>query len=208
VKKGTPISRLEVSRFPDESVCWDMGRIMLEKLSKFGYKPWQPNQFVLGEKYVHRYLKSKWEGQSEVLGLGVSAYSYVNDFMYVNYRTLSQYYESTDSGKLPIWIGKKLSWEQQIAKSVVLGIKVLPNGIDKQSFHKRFGIPVEDIYSDIIERLEETGLIESNSHYLRLTEKGLLFADEVCIEFYAAEDKETLERNGATRYGSYLDPID
>lgn len=208
VKNGTPISKVESSRFPEESLCWDMGCMMLEKLNEFDYKPWQPNQFVLEDKYVHQYLKSKWEGQSDVLGLGVSAYSFVNNCMYVNHRTLAEYYESIRAGRLPIWVGKKLSWEQQVAKAIVLGIKVLPNGVDKDVFAERFGIRLEDFYADTIWILTSSGLIESTPQYLRLTNQGLLLADEVCAEFYADEDKEFLKKTGATRYGSYFDPVE
>jgi len=207
VKPGTPISRIPHTRFPDEQTCFDMSQTTLDWLGTLGYQAWQPNQFVLGKEYVHRYLKSKWEGQSEVIGIGVSAYSFVNNCMYVNHRILPEYYESIRGGRLPIWVGKKLSWEQQVAKAIVLGIKLLPNGVDKEVFAERFGIRPEDHYADAIRTLTEAGLVESGPRYLRLTEKGILLADEVCTEFYAEEDKEALRKMGATRYGSYFDPL-
>ena len=206
IKPGTPMSRIEWSRFPSKKICYEMGNLMIDKLEEFGYISWQPNQFVLNSNYSHRYLKSKWERQTEIVGFGVSAYSYINDFMYINHRYLNDYYEHIKSGRLPIFIGKKLTIEQKIAKTVVLGIKILPQGLDKKKFFDLYGLTLEDIYGSIISNLEEIGVIDSTADYLRLTRKGLLFADEICTEFYTNSDKNTLKQLGATIYGSYLDP--
>jgi len=81
VKPGTPISRLDHSRFPGEGRCRQMGCLMLDRLEELGYEPWQPNQFVRSGEHAHRYLKSKWESPVEVLGIGVSSYSFVGNWM-------------------------------------------------------------------------------------------------------------------------------
>jgi oxygen-independent coproporphyrinogen-3 oxidase len=207
LKPGTPITRIHASQFPCDAVCFQMGCLMIEKVESCGYRPWQPNQFVLRREDANRYLKSKWEGPAEVVGVGVSAYSFVNNWMYINTRTLGEYYQHLQTGRVPISIGRRLSREQEMAKAVVLGIKVLPNGVDKKAFVERFGVPAEYIYSQTIARLEAAGLVESTPEHLRLARDGLLLADEVSSEFYAEEDKNALREAGATRYGSYLDPI-
>jgi len=208
IKRGTRIARLERSRFVSEDQCLQMGAMMLQKLEGFGYHAWQPNQFALEEPYVHRYLKSKWEAPVEVVGIGLSAYSFVDNWTYVNYRTLPEYYGAIRSGRLPIFLGKQLSCDQQMAKAVVLGIKLLPDGVSTSRFCERFGVSLDQVYGPTIARLQEAGLVELTETCLRLTRpSGLLLADEVCVEFYAEEDSQRLREVGATRYGSYLDAL-
>jgi len=207
LKVGTPMAQLAPSQFPDEGTCLQMRRQVLDKLAGFGYRPWQPNQFVLQDEYIYRYLRSKWRGPAEVVGIGVSAYSFVNNCMYMNCRALDEYYSRVRVGQLPILIGKKLSRQQEMAKAVVLGIKVLPDGVDKKGFMQRFGVSVESVYGQTLARLEAAGVVDSTSEHLRLTRDGLLFADEVCVALYAEEDKEALKEAGASRYGAYLDVV-
>jgi oxygen-independent coproporphyrinogen-3 oxidase len=205
-KRGTPISLFERRRFPDQDAALQMGSRMVARLEELGYQAFQPNQFVLRKEHAHRYVTSKWEGPAEVVGVGVSAYSFVNNWMYMNHRTMTEYTAALERGEIPIFLGRHLSRTQQIAKAVVLGIKVLPHGVDKSAFERRFGLAVEDVYAETIFRLADAGLVESTPASLRLTRLGILYADEVCVEFYAEEDKQRLRGIGASRYGSYLDP--
>lgn len=208
VKPGTPMARLDSERFPDQGMCLEMGRSMLKRMKTLGYQAWQPNQFVRDDSYAHTYLRSKWREPTQLIGVGVSAYSFVGDWMYINRRDLDGYGADVKSGKLPIYLGKKLSVEQQRAKEVVLGIKVLPNGVQKERFARRFGITIDEVYGDVIHLLAEAGVVESTPDVLRLTQMGMLLADEVCTMFYAEEDRKRLKEIGGTKYGSYLSPVD
>jgi len=46
-----------------------------------------------------------------------------------------------------------------MAKTVLLGIKVLPNGVDKRAFAERFGLSVDEVYGAAIQDSEEAGLV-------------------------------------------------
>ena len=206
IKQRTAISRVPFSRLPHQDACLEMASAALEALQRFGHTPVQPNQFVLHRRFSHRYVEEKWERPGEVVGVGVSAYSFVRDWFYFNATSLAEYRALVESNRLPIALGRRLSEAQQMAKFMVLGIKMLPGGVSKEAFRNRFGRTVDEQFGSALRKLDAAGLIRSDAERVILTPPGILFADEVCVEFYAEEDKERLRAAGASRYGSYLVP--
>jgi oxygen-independent coproporphyrinogen-3 oxidase len=193
-----------IEKFPPENTCLLMQIYGYEKLKNIGYTQIQPCQFVLSSKYNNRYVIDKWGKGTEFLGVGVSAYGYINDYIYVNHRRLKFYNDTVASKKLPVCLGKRLSLEQKMAKAVILGLKVLPSGVNPKDFKEKFGITINEVFGKVLTRLEKLGLVEITPASIRLTPIGVLFADEVCTVFYTKEEKLKLKKIKANKYGCYL----
>ncbi len=145
--------------------------------------------FTKTPKYVFKQQIHKWGELGEQLALGVSGYSFINDFQYFNYRVVPQYLEAIKNEKLPIWRGLKLSKDDLIRRMILFGLKT---GLSKKLFELKFGKNPKDIFKDIWKKLENLGLVEENKEIIQLSYKGKLFADEVSKEFYSDKVRELL----------------
>lgn len=67
-------------------------------------------------------------------------------------------------------------------ETVILGLRLL-RGVSRAVFQERHGVPLDTLFSKTIESLIAKGLIHDDSEYIRLTLRGLDFADEVARAF-------------------------
>ena len=79
-----------------------------------------------------------------------------------------------------------LSEEDQMEEFMFLGLR-MTDGIRKTDFQERFGIPVEEIYGEILQRHKRNGLLEENGSNeksrIRLTGRGMDVANYVMSDF-------------------------
>lgn len=201
---GTRFAKFPPNRFPSEYESLLMQIYGYESLKYMGYSHLQPCQFVLSSSNVHQYVIDKWEKGGEFLGVGMSSYGYINDCLYVNHRTLEEYKDSIRRNEIPVCLGIKLTQGQRRSKAMILGLKVLPVGVNCLEFRSKFGMTTEEAFGDTLAKLENLGLLERSADKIRLSPRGILFSDEVCVEFYTPEDKIKLRQIGSSKYGCYL----
>lgn len=182
--------RDEKRRFPSRENVIIMHIMANEFFNGLDYTQRPVWWFTKTPEYVYKQQIHKWSELGEQLALGVSGYSFINDFQYFNYRVVSQYLEVIKNGKLPIWKGLKLSKDDLMRKMILFGLKT---GLSKKLFELKFGKNPEDVFKDIWKKLENLGLIEENKEIIQLSYKGKLFADEVSKEFYSDKVKELLK---------------
>ncbi len=65
---------------------------------------------------------------------------------------------------------------------VFLGLR-LTEGINLQSYQNLFYVDLREEYEEDLKRLQEFELIEVNDNRLRLTQKGMLYSNEVFAVF-------------------------
>ncbi len=123
----------------------------------------------------------KYTKHNNQLALGVSAYSFINNFQYFNYCNLQQYLDSVEKGKLPIWKGTKLSKEELMKRMIIFGLK---GGLSKTIFESKFGTGPKNVFKSVWKKLERFKLVEDYKDSIVLTDKGKLFADEISREFF------------------------
>jgi len=190
IKKNAIIWQMyqkEKQRFPSRENVILMQIRAHKFFSKLGYIETPAGWFVKRpEKKFPTYKFTKSEDQ---LALGVSAYSFINNFQYFNYRTVPQYLEALKNSNLPIWKGIRLSEEDLMRRMILFGLKT---GLSKKLFQSKFGKMPKDVFIDIWKKLENLGLVEEDKDTIQLTYKGKLFADEVSKEFYSEDVKKVI----------------
>jgi oxygen-independent coproporphyrinogen-3 oxidase len=75
----------------------------------------------------------------------------------------------------------KLSREEQMARYMVLGTNGLT--IPKAPFLARFGVRVDDVFGEVIRRLESWGLVHNTADQVALTLRGMLYLANVGKSF-------------------------
>lgn len=188
LKRGTPEFKLwkkDPSSFPTDDELLLMHTMNFERMEgELGYIQNPVDWYIKDSAYFHKYQDYNWRksDETELLGIGASAYSYVNGWQYYNVNDVTLYQNSLLRGELPIWKGEYLEGEERMRKTVMLGIKM---GMDRRHFKDTYGVDVVEAFSHIWERLVSLGLVEIHPNTVDLTYMGKLFADEVGQEFYS-----------------------
>ena len=179
IHQGTPLAeQLRSGRQPqpDEELAAEMYEIMLDKLAAAGYEQYEISNFSRpGFESRHN---SKYWTLDPVFGFGVSAHSFDGQQRYANERDTSKYVEMIEN------TGSAEVMREDIdaaSEFVFLGLR-METGIDLPEFTNRFGFDLISKYQAEIEKLTETGLIETEKT-MQLTRKGKLFSNEVFSVF-------------------------
>lgn len=119
----------------------------------------------------------------DMLGLGISAWSNLRDRFFVNTgESLEKYYSRISNHELPVARGKIRTADDQKRWALVLPLK--GDGVSKKEYTEITGLAINEVFDKKLERLKFFGLLEENDETIRLTEKGVFFADEVVLQFY------------------------
>jgi oxygen-independent coproporphyrinogen-3 oxidase len=136
-----------------------------------------------------RHNRRYWR-REPVLGIGLSAASLLpqaqdapHGARRVNLRALGRYLERVEAGESPVAEHEVLEPGTARGEALFLGLRQLA-GIDAKAFCAEFGAPPRAFFGDAIEELCAAGLLlEAADAGLRLSERGLLLADEVARHF-------------------------
>ena len=139
--------------------------------------------FAKGPAHTSHYLADHTDGLSDVIGFGASSWSNIQGRFYLNTgESLARYAAFLRDGMLPINRGKARTADDERRWAVAVTLK--HNGVPKTRFRELTGVPVNDAFQRQIESLKKYGLVEEDEDTLKLTGRGIFFADEVVTQFY------------------------
>ena len=129
--------------------------------------------------YESKHNMNCWN-QNEYIGFGVAAHSYINDIRFSNECDFDKYLsESFDES---FSINEKQTIEDKVKEYMMLGFRKM-DGIRISKFEEKFGINPLLAFRFEIEKLVKQDLIEIDLDNIKLTQKGLDFANTVFEEF-------------------------
>ncbi len=124
-------------------------------------------------------------GDSDIIGLGVSAISKVGPTYSQNEKVLEDYYARVDSGTLPVLRGMELSPDDLLRRAVIQSLachfRVSKEAISIAhliDFDSYFGRELEQL-----EEMEQEGLVKLDDEWITVTDKGRLLVRVVCMVF-------------------------
>lgn len=160
----------------------EMRNSILFLLKEEGYHRYEISNYSL-EGCESQHNSSYWRGKSYV-GFGPSAHSFDGKRRWWNVRDVNQYIKKIDSGESPVAGSEELNKEQLMFERLFLSLRT-SYGLEIPSFEKEFNLKFSDHYKSQLEKIEGLSvsqnkeLITWDNDRLSLTEKGLLFADEI-----------------------------
>jgi oxygen-independent coproporphyrinogen-3 oxidase len=176
IHEGTPLAgqvRSGRQPRPDEELAAEMYELMTRTLAAAGYHQYEISNFARpGREARHN---SKYWRLEPVYGFGVSAHSFDGAFRYANERDTAAYVRLIEK------LGSAEVMREKInpaSEFVFLGLR-MNSGIDLDDYRTRFGRDLISMFADELSRLAEAGLIDIRPARLRLTEKGMLYSNEV-----------------------------
>ena len=179
LEEGTPFFELQASLdIPEEDTECDMYYLAARKLSSAGYSHYEISNYSK-PGYECRHNLKYWHNESYV-GIGVSAYSYLDGIRYGNTSEIDEYL-SCEREKY-IQREESAELENEAYDYVMLGLR-LSEGISLSDYEKRFKnnfLTVER--KKLIQKYSELGMIELVGDRLRLTDRGLYISNRILTD--------------------------
>jgi oxygen-independent coproporphyrinogen-3 oxidase len=179
LEPGTPFARAAERGkldLPDEDTVLAMSRLLRARLAAAGLAQYEISSYAR-PGHRSRHNQRYWQ-RRDVLGLGPSAASLVGERRFRNARELGAWREALAEGRSPVVESEILADEAARRETLFLGLRRL-DGVSRAEFARRFGAAPEAFFAAELEALRSRGLIHDEAGAVKLTERGILFADEV-----------------------------
>lgn len=182
IEEGTPFAARNL-KLPDEDTEYQMYEDTARILGKYGFEQYEISNYARGGKACIHNI-GYWTGVS-YLGLGLGAASLMDGCRFTNTTSLERYTTASRKPDFPDNIRKdliKLTRQEQMEEFMFLGLR-LRSGISKVEFAQRFGIPIEEIYGDVIRRYKELALLQEENGRIFLSRHGIHVSNTVMADF-------------------------
>ena len=185
VEEGTKIfNKIENNelQLPDEELERNMYWYVKNTLELNGYNHYEISNFSKkGKESKHN--MNCWN-QEEYIGFGVAAHSYINNTRFSNTNNLEEYIKNVKNNEFAK--NKNIEEEQTLedkkSEFMMLGFRKI-EGVNISKFKEKFVDNPIFIYKERLNKLVEEGLIEIDLNNIKLTNKGIDFANLVFEEF-------------------------
>ncbi len=165
---------------PDEIAGIKHYEILLRKVQEAGFIQYEISNFSL-DGFISRHNTSYWL-QKPYLGIGPSANSFNGSSRQWNVRNNTSYIESLENNIIPCTV-ETLSIEDRYNEYVLTSLRTVW-GADLSFIKEKFG---EECYGYFIAGADpffSDGKLECDSNIVRVTRRGMLFADGIISELF------------------------
>jgi oxygen-independent coproporphyrinogen-3 oxidase len=157
--------------FPDEAEEVALYRLAQRLLSEAGYRQYEVSNYARPGRECRHNLRY-WEG-SPCLGIGLSAHSHLPGERWANTDDLERYIVSVQEGRLPIVDREPVGQDQRLKEEVLFGLRKLEGIRWTKAHEERLGARLKPLLL--------AGLLLRENGRVRLSERGILLADEVAV---------------------------
>lgn len=199
VEEGTPLAvKVNSGSIPEPDSdqaadCYDLARDFLqnEGFSHYEISNWAKNGSD-GLPLISRHNLQYWLNQPYV-GFGAGAHGFIGGYRVENIANPFRYIKQinqADRKEFPFTpaavnstvIDKLLEMQE----TMMMGLRLLDEGVSKTRFQERFGVEMQAVFSEEINRLLGRGLVQwggENCESLILSKQAYLIASQVFLEF-------------------------
>jgi oxygen-independent coproporphyrinogen-3 oxidase len=199
IEDGTPFSKLVSTGkmpVPDPDLAADMYELARNLLSDYGFIHYEISNWANGgnnnKLFVSRHNRQYW-CNDPYLGFGAGAHGFISRTRLVNEPNLIRYIRAFKQPADTIFPATPATIEtfildkrQEMKETMMMGLRLIDEGVSAKRFAHRFGVDIQDIFKNEIEKLIAQGLVEWVDEFgerIRLTNYGHLLANQVFVEF-------------------------
>ena len=175
-------SRYRAGAVPAEEQVADFYGAAVETLRAAGFEHYEISNFARPGCESRHNLK--YWSNAPYFGFGVDAHSYDGERRWANADSLDAYLEKMLRGESPIAECKVLGRQQQLEERLFLGLRQR-SGVSLAQIEEEFAVDVARQYDGPIQEFSDAGWVEQDGDRLRLTDRGVLFSNEVFAGFLA-----------------------
>lgn len=161
----------------------DMYAKLMAEMEQRGLLQYEISNFARqGSESRHNLLY--WDNE-EYIGVGAGSHGYVQGIRYSNAGPLKKYMEPLDQGMRPVLNSHEVPLKEQMEEEMFLGLRKTA-GVSLEHFHQKFGVEMESVYGDILNKeiASENLVIENNR--VKLTRQGRFIGNNVFEQFLLA----------------------
>lgn len=194
LEPGTPLAKQVDQgqlRPPSDSVTAEMYELAEAMLDEAGYEHYELSNWARriegilesgdGPTLACKHNLKYWRNE-RYLGLGAGAHSYDGQQRCANISDPQEYIARVMAGEDVVAEVEETDRARAMGETMMLGLR-LTMGVTWESFHRRFGVSLHEVYSQEITELREQGLLEIDDKGIRLTPKGRLLGNRVFAAF-------------------------
>ena len=183
IEEGTAFYKLyekDKLELPSEDEERIMDKITKDILKANGYHQYEISNFALdGKECEHN--KVYWS-LDEYIGVGSASSSYIDGYRFANTSNINDYIEKISSNVSVVIDKYENSIEDEMEEFVFMGLRMV-SGIDLLKFKKKFGVDINSIYKEVIEKNIKDRLLVVEENKMFLTTKGMELSNSVMSDF-------------------------
>ncbi|WP_291569389.1 radical SAM family heme chaperone HemW [Clostridium sp. UBA4548] len=167
-------------KLPEEDTERQMYEDTVSILKENGYTQYEISNFAKkGKKCKHNLI---YWSLDNYIGCGSAAHSYLNGIRYRNEENIEKYTCKIENENNAIIEEHLNSKEETMEEFMFLGLRKT-QGISTLEFKERFGVDIEGVYGNVIEKYVKLGLLNSKNQRIYLTHRGIEVSNIVMSDF-------------------------
>ncbi|MCZ6679891.1 MAG: radical SAM family heme chaperone HemW [Candidatus Poribacteria bacterium] len=167
-------------RLASDELEAEMYEMAIDMLTDAGYVHYEISNFARPNHFAEHNLVY-WNNEPYI-GLGAGACGYVDGLRYTNIRGIPDYINCLRRRQKPIMSSERLAGRAEKAETIILGLWKR-KGVCHESYQRRFGEPIAAEFGAPLEKWIGFQMLEWRDDDLRLTDQGLMLANEVFMDF-------------------------
>ncbi|MGH2535472.1 MAG: radical SAM family heme chaperone HemW [Thermomicrobiales bacterium] len=185
VEPGTPmadaVARGILTVLDDDQTA-DLYEAAIARLAAAGWTHYEVANWARAPALASRHNAIYWRN-GEYAGFGAGAHGRIGNRRTMNHLLPASYVAAIDAGESPVSNVEELPERTRMGETMMLGLRLLHEGVGRASFAARHGRELDDAYGSTIRDLADLSLLHVDNERLRLTHRGLMVANDVCARF-------------------------
>ena len=161
---------------PNEDEELNMYLLIMERMKAAGYHQYEISNFAKpGYESLHN--TTYWRNE-DYYGLGAGAHGYVKRHRHINIKGVNPYVKASENG-LPRMDTFLVDEKEAMEDFMMVGMRV-HEGVNRERFRQQFdGQELDDVFAAQLRKLLDDQLIVETAEGYRLSERGVLFGNNV-----------------------------
>ncbi|MBW3633426.1 MAG: coproporphyrinogen III oxidase family protein, partial [Chloroflexi bacterium] len=166
----------------DNDTAADFFELAAATLTGAGWLHYEIANWAATSETASRHNAVYWRN-GEYAGIGAGAHGHSKGRRTMNQPSPKRYTALLERGESPVTNVEQIDGATAMAETMMLGLRLLTDGVSKAAFEARHGISIENQFDPQIAKFTDLGLLEADGRSVRLTPRGALIANSVCAEF-------------------------
>jgi oxygen-independent coproporphyrinogen-3 oxidase len=167
---------------PDPDLAADMYELAQAMLADAGFLHYEISNWARSSEWICQHNLTYWRNEP-YLGIGAGAHSWLGRRRWSNVLGPKEYSERVCKDRQPIATDETIGLETEMGETMMLGLRLLDEGVDLMRFQARFGVDLCLRFADELRELTHLGLVETKSERVILSERGRLLGNQVFLRF-------------------------
>ncbi len=179
IEEGTPFHTMLVTgqiTEIDDDLAADMYESIVYTLVSNGFEHYELSNFAK-PGFESRHNIKYWNC-TDYIGIGLGAASCNDGVRYTNASTFDDYFNKFTKAESCV-----LTENDKMSEFIILGLRLIKQGVNKQEFYNRFKKDIYDVFGDVINRHIKNNLLSDDGKTIVLTARAHYISNYVMSDF-------------------------